>query len=300
MKIKIVVLSAVVGLMVLLSGCTEVQDEVENGEVEAKMSFTEIRMGDMPTDDFSHINVTFSEIRLHKSDNNDSGWVNISTDQTTVDLIYLHINNLTEQLGIAEIEIGNYTKLWITVDNVTGVLNATNDTVYFDVPSRTLKIQQLFKIEEGNNTITVDIDLNNSILKYGGGEKYKLLPVISRLEHHHEHTLQFSENDKNKLKNMVENRPPVIDVVANGSRGKPTIAFIGQNISFNATETFDIDGDNITYYWDFDDGTNATGLVVNHSYDKQGSYWVVLTASDNELNATETIEIHVSVKKQIG
>ncbi len=88
--------------------------------------------------------------------------------------------------------------------------------------------------------------------------------------------------------------------MTNGSRGKPITVSIGQNISFNATETFDIDGDSITYYWDFNDGTNATGLVVNHSYGKQGSYWVVLTASDNESDATETIEIHVTVKKQIG
>ena len=293
MKMKIFVVCAVVVLLVFTSGC------VEQEEVGVKTSLTGIRIGDMPTEDFSHINVTFSEIKLHKSGNN-SGWVNFSMESISVDLIYLHLNNLTEKLAEMEIDVGNYTKLWITVDNVTGVLNATNETVYFDVPSKTLKIQQLFKIQEGNNTITVDIDLNSSILKYGGGEKYKLLPVISRLEHHHEHKLQFRENNKNKLKNMVENRPPVIDVVTNGSRGKPITASIGQNISFNATETFDIDGDSITYYWDFDDGTNATGLVVNHSYDKQGSYWVVLTASDNESDATETIEIHVTVKKQIG
>ncbi len=293
MKMKIFVVCAVVVLLVFTSGC------VEQEEVGVKTSLTGIRIGDMPTKDFSHINVTFSEIKLHKSGNN-SGWVNFSMESISVDLIYLHLNNLTEKLAEMEIDVGNYTKLWITVDNVTGVLNETNETVYFDVPSKTLKIQQMFKIQEGNNTITVDIDLNSSILKYGGGEKYKLLPVISRLEHHHEHKLQFRENNKNKLKNMVENRPPVIDVVTNGSRGKPITVSIGQNISFNATETFDIDGDSITYYWDFDDGTNATGLVVNHSYDKQGSYWVVLIASDNETDATETIEIHVTVKKQIG
>lgn len=294
MKIKIVVVCATIALFILTSGCVQQQEEVG-----IKTSLTEIRFGDMPTDDFKHINITFSEIKLHKS-GNDSGWVNFSMESISVDLIYLHLNNLTEKLAEMEIDVGNYTKLWITVDNATGVLNATNETVYFDVPSKTLKIQQLFKIQEGNNTITVDIDLNSSILKYGGGEKFKLLPVISRLEHHHEKKLQFREHNRSKIRNMVENRPPVIDVVTNGTRGKPITASIGQNITFNATETFDIDGDNITYYWDFGDGTNATGLVVTHSYDKQGSYGVVLTASDDESNATETIEIHVTIKKQIG
>ncbi len=161
MKMKIFVVCATTVLFVIASGCVEVQDEEANGEVESKMSFTEIRVGDMPTDDFSHINITFSEIKLHKS-GNDSGWVNISMDNTTVDLLYLHINNLTEQLGIAEIEIGNYTKLWIVVENATGVLKATNETINFEVPSGTLKIQQLFKLQEGDNTITVDINLDNN------------------------------------------------------------------------------------------------------------------------------------------
>jgi len=280
-KMKIIVLSAVVGLMVLLCGCTQVQDEVGNGEVESKMSFTEIRIGDMPTDDFSHVNVTFSEIKLHKSGNN-SGWVNISMNQTTVDLLYLHINNLTEQLGIGEIEIGNYTKLWVVVDNATGVLKATNETIYFDVPSGTLKIQQLFRLEEGNNTITVDIDLNNSILVRG--EMYKILPVISRIQHHHRNELKFSEDE--------------IDVEENGSRGKPIKASIGQNITFNATDTFDVVGDDINYSWDFGDGTNETGAVVVHSYDEKGSYWVVLTVNDG---SQEFIKyIHVIVKQQGG
>ena len=276
MKMKIFVICAVVALLVFTSGCVEQEEEG------VKSSLTEIRIGDMPTDDFRHINVTFSEIRLHKSNNNDSGWVNISTNQTTVDLIYLHINNLTEQLGIEEIEIGNYTKLWIVVDNATGVLKATNQTIDFVVPSDALKIQQLFKLHEGNNTITVDIDLNNSILVRGN--MYNILPVISRIQHHHEKKLKFSEDE--------------IEVEENGSRGKPIKASIGQNITFNATETYDIVGDDINYSWDFGDGTNGTGAVVVHSYDQKGSYWVEITVNNGDQEFIKYI--HVIVKQQGG
>lgn len=294
MKTKIVVVCAVVVLSLLLSGCVEVQDDGGGGEVESKMSFTEIRVGDTPTEDFSHINVTFSEIKLHKSGGNDSGWFNFSINKT-VDLIYLHINNLTEQLIKEEIDVGNYSKLWIVVDNATGVLNETNETIYFDVPSGTLKIQHLFDFRAGNNTVTVDIDLDNSILVRG--EIYKLLPVIGTLRVQHANGTLSQIRDHNRLKNMTENRPPAIDVVVNGTRKKPVTAVVDQNISFNASGTFDIEGDNITYDWDFDDGTNATGPVVTHSYDEHGSYWVVLTVSDDELGATEIIEIHIVVKK---
>lgn len=278
MKMKIFVVCAATVLFVIASGCIQVQDEEKNGEVGSKMSFTEIRVSDMPTDDFSHINITFSEIKLHKS-GNDSGWVNISMDNTTVDLLYLHINNLTEQLGIAEIEIGNYTKLWIVVENATGVLEATNETINFEIPSGILKIQQLFKLLEGNNTITVDINLDNSILAHG--DKYKILPVVSRIQHHHENKLKFSEDE--------------IDVEEEGSRGKPIKAPVGENLTFNATDTFDVAGDDINYSWDFGDGSNGTGAVVVHSYDEKGSYWVELTVNDGDQEFIKYI--HVTVKQ---
>ena len=296
MKKKFIVIGMIVGLFLAASGCVDVQDG-DGEDIEAKMAFTEIRVGDKPTDDFIHVNVTFSEIRLHKS-GNDSGWVNITSEPKTVDLLYLHIQNLNETLGVGNITAGNYTKLWIVVDNATGVLKETNETVFFDVPSGTLKIQQLFKIGEGNNTITVEIDLNNSILKYGGGEKYKLLPVISSLSHHHEHQQQFREHNKSRIRNMVENRAPAIDIVVNGSRGKHVSVFVDENVTFNASGTYDVEGDELNFSWDFDDGTNATGMVVTHSFSEKGTYHVELTVSDGELE--ETDRITVTVKEHGG
>ena len=280
MKMKYFVVGCIaVGLLVAISGCIEEKPE-EGGEVEAQMSFTEVRISDMPTEDFSHINITFSTVKLHKSgEENESGWTVINSDPKTFDLIYLHVNNLTEQLGIANVSIGDYDKLWIVVDNATGVLKSNNETVVFDVPSGTLKIQQLFKLLEGNNTITVDIDLDNSILV--AGNVYKILPVVSKLQHHHEHKLQFSEEE--------------VIVEENASRGKPIKVTVGEDITFNASETFDVEGENVTYYWDFDDGTNGSGAVVTHSYDEKGNYWVELTVTAD--GQVYTKYIHVTVKK---
>lgn len=71
-----------------------------------------------------------------------------------------------------------------------------------------------------------------------------------------------------------------------------------ENITFNASGTYDVEGDNVTYYWDFGDDMNGTGPVVIHSYAEVGSYWVRLTVSDGELESTE--QIHVTVKQQGG
>lgn len=288
MKFKVLIFGLMLVSVILLSGCIE-------EKVGVKTTLTEIKVGDMPTDDFDHIWINFSEIRLHS---NESGWEIIPADESVlpIDLLDLHVKGINVTLGIANIPIGNYTKLWLNITNATGI-SLTGEIINFTIPSGILKIQQLFKLDEGENTITIDIDLNNSILKYGDGENYKLLPVVGRLTHKHNNQLKFQEKDKEKLRHMIENRAPVIDVVANGSRGKPITTSIGEEITFNASETFDIDGDDIDYAWDFGDGTNGTGEVITHSYDSQRSYWVTLTVTDGTLDSNMTIQIHVSVKK---
>jgi PKD repeat protein len=45
-------------------------------------------------------------------------------------------------------------------------------------------------------------------------------------------------------------------------------------------ESYDPDGDQLTYIWDLGDGTTAAGPVVQHAYAKPGVYTVQLTVSD--------------------
>ncbi len=307
-NLKLIGISLLVSMLVFTSGCIE--ETQQKGET--AISVTSFRIGDVPTDDFIHVNITFSEVKLHS---NETGWINIPLNVTTVDLLYLHMNNLTETLGIGEIEVGNYSKLWIVIDNATGVLKTTNETVYFQVPSGILKIQQLFKLEEGNNTFTVDIDLENSIHVYGGGESYKLLPVISELNvshangtkirfRNHERITNYGNGtqvklkDNNTLKNMVGNRKPTIDIVVNDSRGNHVSISVNETITFDASGTIDIDGDNITFLWDFDDGITDANQTVTHAYAESGTYHVSLTVSDGELTDSDTIT--VTVKKPTG
>lgn len=288
MKLKALIFGLILVSTIFISGCVE-------EEAGLKTTLTEIKIGDMPTDDFDNIWINFSDIRLHS---NESGWIIIPANESVlpIDLLDLHIKGINVTLGIANISIGNYTKLWLNITNATGKLNSSSgEIINFTIPSGILKIQQIFKLEKGENSITIDIDLNNSILKYG--DDYKLLPVISRLTHKHNNQLKFQEKDKEKLGHMIENRPPVIDVVTNGSRGKPISTYVNEEIIFNASETFDIDGDDISYEWDFGDGTTGNGEIISHSYNSQGSYWVSLTATDGLLDSTMSIQIHVSVKK---
>jgi len=51
---------------------------------------------------------------------------------------------------------------------------------------------------------------------------------------------------------------------------------------FDASSSFDIDGEIVSCSWDFGDGTTATGTSVTHSYAVSGEYLVTLTITDDD------------------
>ncbi|MEW5760580.1 MAG: PKD domain-containing protein [Candidatus Thermoplasmatota archaeon] len=54
----------------------------------------------------------------------------------------------------------------------------------------------------------------------------------------------------------------------------------GKEITFDASASTDPDNDNLTYTWDFGDGTIEKGAKVTHKYKKPGNYEVKLTVED--------------------
>ena len=78
------------------------------------------------------------------------------------------------------------------------------------------------------------------------------------------------------------NLPPV----AKFSESAETV-YTEESITFNASESCDPDGTIVSYYWDFGDDTNATGVVVEHAYSDNGNYLVTLTVTDDD-GATAT------------
>jgi hypothetical protein len=302
MKTKILVTIIIVGMLVFICGCVEEEKDEGGtsppaGVITGTVAF---QVTDKVTDEFKHVNITFSEIRLFKQlDEENESYIVVMDEPKTVDLVFLNLSQINATLDIAEIEVGNYSKLWFNVSKAIGVLKDTNETVNITVPSNWLKIQQLhlFNITKGNHTIIIDIDLEHSIHPFHGGEEYKFIPVISSMEHTHDHKLKFRVHDQSKIKNMVGNRAPAIDILVNDTLVKKN-AWVDSDvdIEFNATGTFDIDGDPLTFEWDFGDGDTAEGAVVNHSFDgSKKVYKVTLTVFDGTDEAIGIITINVHV-----
>lgn len=79
------------------------------------------------------------------------------------------------------------------------------------------------------------------------------------------------------------NSPPIAD----GTAGEPYTVQFGQEILFNGSRSYDIDGTIVSWHWDFGDGTHANEAIVNHTYANPGKYTVVLTVTDND-DATDS------------
>jgi len=77
-----------------------------------------------------------------------------------------------------------------------------------------------------------------------------------------------------------------------------TRAIAGENVSFSGADSTVPDGTIVSYEWDFDDGTTASGATVAHAYSNEGTYTVKLTVTDNSgLSDTDTIEITVTTPR---
>jgi PKD repeat protein len=59
----------------------------------------------------------------------------------------------------------------------------------------------------------------------------------------------------------------------------PTSALVNFAINLSASVAA---GDNVSYTWDFGDGTSGSGQAVIHTYTQAGSYTVTLTASNSQ------------------
>jgi len=86
---------------------------------------------------------------------------------------------------------------------------------------------------------------------------------------------------------VMDNHPPI--AVA----GPDMVVRIGDNVEFNASESYDLDGDTLKFSWDFGDGCNGDGKVEHHRYRRIGRFHVNLTVSDDLNNTIDTLIINV-------
>lgn len=96
----------------------------------------------------------------------------------------------------------------------------------------------------------------------------------------------------------TQNHPPVAVCGYPFIGGYPMPGFIlgdeGLSVTISANGSWDADGDPLTYEWDFGDGSFGSGPEPSHVYPDNGTFQVLLTATDGEgLSATASCRTEI-------
>jgi len=92
-------------------------------------------------------------------------------------------------------------------------------------------------------------------------------------------TLVVTDNDggtaERTAKIVVNNRPPM------SIAGPSQYAFVGTSVTFDAARSYDVDSsDDLTYHWSFGDGASSVRSRTTHTFNRPGSYTVILKVTD--------------------
>jgi len=96
------------------------------------------------------------------------------------------------------------------------------------------------------------------------------------------------------------NQPPVVRVNAYPRRGRAPL-----RVSFSSRGSYDPDGEIVSYFWDFGDGTTSYQANPRHTYslppgiDKK-VYYAQLTVTDNRGATAKSRRIRITVYRRWG
>ncbi len=124
-------------------------------------------------------------------------------------------------------------------------------------------------------------------------------------------SIEYWFNSSNKMKStmdhkgtnyyekliLIEERPERVFCVINASdiagntnntknpiahHGGPNNGYVLEEITFNGSRSFDLDGTITSYVWNFGDGTTENGSTITHVYHSNGTYAVTLSVTDDQ------------------
>lgn len=161
------VLSA--GLVLALSGC-----------MGGGSGAFALHLSDAPNDieDFSHLNVTITKVRVHATgSDNSTGWSEFDPQSSRVDLTMLKGANETS-LVAGTLKVGKYTFVELRISEAVGTFKDSDsgEQVAVQVPSGRLFLNHPFEVQAGKS---VDFLFDVTVVKTGTlptSREYQLKP----------------------------------------------------------------------------------------------------------------------------
>ncbi|MDI6708628.1 MAG: PKD domain-containing protein, partial [Candidatus Thermoplasmatota archaeon] len=123
------------------------------------------------------------------------------------------------------------------------------------------------KVEDSKVIEVVEEVIGGDVVEEVGNE------VVENIEE------QISEDSAEDVVEVDEEELVNLPPVADAGRDQITLTYI--IITFDGSNSYDPDGNIVSYEWDFGDSENASGAVVTHWYTAVGEYNVTLTVTDD-------------------
>ncbi len=96
------------------------------------------------------------------------------------------------------------------------------------------------------------------------------------------HIVVLNVTDSEGLSSIASNTLKIGQAPAAYFTYTPEFPITGEAITFDASDSYDLDGNIVSYVWNFGDGniTTVTTPIITHKYIEQGNYTVALTVAD--------------------
>jgi len=123
--------------------------------------------------DFQSLNLSISKIGLQQ-EGESSRWIEFDPEVESVDLTLLP-GDKAQQIWRGNVPEGQYTKVFIYVSDVSGVLEATGRSISVKLPSKKLQISKLFNVASDS---VVNFVYDITVVEAGKSGQYILKPQV--------------------------------------------------------------------------------------------------------------------------
>jgi len=112
------------------------------------------------------------------------------------------------------------------------------------------------------------------------------------------HTITFKVRDNKNLWSLakittikIEEKSPEDNNIPVAIIKCDDTGYVNKSVTFDASDSYDINGTITSYIWDFGDGNTSSEITVEHNFSKKGEYTIVLTVTDNLNQESSTNKI---------
>lgn len=178
------------------------------------------------------------------------------------------------------------------------------------------EVEKYFSSSKGDYVVKFDgsksSDSDRNSLTYswnfGDGESAEGAKVQHEYKNPGNYTAKLTVNDGTGLNCSVDvasvpvrlNKSPIASIAS------PEAVCQGSSVTLDASSSVGESGENLSYAWDFGDGSTGTGKSVTHNYAKGGRYTVKLTVDDglgtpvSVSTTAQTVSVDSQVSAQLA